>query len=286
MVGKAAAQTANRRPARSSSIGCSAFAPSRMQPRCATRPAAFPFAGDVRHGRQRRAAAHDGRQARSAWRCLRDLRTCGAAAAAASNGGACVRPSPQAAAALLLTMTGRKRSATGLSVAVSIQRMISILPSKCSATAVQLSTQSPVLIYSHAVHLLDRGMVDMAADDAVDTAAARFLRHDLLEMADEVDRLLDLDLRPGRERPVGHAEQPAQAADDAIDDDRDVVGPVAEIGEPAHIVDDRIELIAVDDQEIAAVRGWCGWPGRRPRCRRNGCPGRVAGTRRDCPRHR
>ena len=40
-----------------------------------------------------------------------------------------------------------------------------------------------------------------------------------------------------------------------VDDDRDVVGPVAEIGEPARIVDDRVELVAVDDQERAAVGG-------------------------------
>ena len=34
-----------------------------------------------------------------------------------------------------------------------------------------------------------------------------------------------------------------------------VVGPVAEIGEPARIVDDGVELVAMDDQEAPAVGG-------------------------------
>ena len=44
---------------------------------------------------------------------------------------------------------GHKRSVAGYGLAASsVQRMISMRPSKCSTTAVQLSTQSPVLMYS------------------------------------------------------------------------------------------------------------------------------------------
>ena len=96
-------------------------------------------------------------------------------------------------------------------------------------------------------------MVDMAADDAVDLAAARFVGHHLLEAADEAYRPLDPDLCPGRERPVGQPEQPPRAGDQPVDDDSKVVGTVAEIGQPAYRVDDPVELIAMDDEEAAAV---------------------------------
>ena len=103
---------------------------------------------------------------------------------------------------------------------------------------------------------LDCGMVDVAADDAVDLVAARLFRHDVLERADEVHRMLDLDLRPGRKRPVGQAKPVPEERDDAIDDDREVVGPVAEIGQPADVVDDAVELVAVDDQIALDVGGF------------------------------
>ena len=75
-------------------------------------------------------------------------------------------------------------------------------PSKCSTTAVQLSTQSPVLMYSMP------SMCSIAAwwiwpqMTPSTLVAARLLGDDLLEVADELHRLLDLDLGPGRERPV------------------------------------------------------------------------------------
>jgi hypothetical protein len=47
-----------------------------------------------------------------------------------------------------------------------------------------------------AVHVLDRGMVDVAADDAFGVGLARLVGHHLLEGADEGDRLLHLDLGP------------------------------------------------------------------------------------------
>ena len=96
--------------------------------------------------------------------------------------------------------------------------------------------------------------MDVAADDAVHLRAARLFRQHLLEGADEIHRLLHLDLGPGRERPVGHAEEMAEPADRAVDDHRRVIGIVAEIGEPAGIVHDRVELVAMDDQHTASVR--------------------------------
>ncbi len=47
------------------------------------------------------------------------------------------------------------------------------------------------------VDILHHRMMNMSADDAVHIVAARFVRHHALELADEIDGMLDLELRPG-----------------------------------------------------------------------------------------
>src|SRR6266536_5825041 len=49
---------------------------------------------------------------------------------------------------------------------------------------------------ANASRLLDRGMMDVAADDAIDTVAVRFRGQSTFELADEIHRILDLQLRP------------------------------------------------------------------------------------------
>ena len=56
------------------------------------------------------------------------------------------------------------------------------------------------------VDVADRGVMDMAADDAVDAALARLAGQQHLEVADEIDGVLDLELGPFREGPIGQAE--------------------------------------------------------------------------------
>src|SRR5579871_2095166 len=56
--------------------------------------------------------------------------------------------------------------------------------------------------------LPDLGLVDMAADHAVDPTPAGFLGQRQLEIVDIPHRVLDLPLQIGRERPVGIAEPP------------------------------------------------------------------------------
>ena len=52
-----------------------------------------------------------------------------------------------------------------------------------------------VVAVEHAVDVADLGVVDMAADDAVDVARARLGGDRVGVIADELDRVLDLDLR-------------------------------------------------------------------------------------------
>src|SRR5206468_2012017 len=104
-----------------------------------------------------------------------------------------------------------------------------------------------------AIEILDDGMVDMAADDAVCIAALGLFDDDTLKLADEVDGMLDLKLRPGRKRPVGHIQAAANRCKTDIDQDRHVVGPVAEIGEQTGIADDDVEFVAMQDEISLAV---------------------------------
>jgi hypothetical protein len=87
------------------------------------------------------------------------------------------------------------------------------------------------------------------------SARARVLGDRGLEAADILDRVLDLPLQEGGERPVGQAEAPPRRVEPDIDGERGVVGIVAQEGEPLGVAHDGVELVAVDDQKAAAVGG-------------------------------
>jgi hypothetical protein len=110
-----------------------------------------------------------------------------------------------------------------------------------------------VVAVGDAVHVADLGVVDMAADDAVEAAAAGFLGQRRLEVVDVLDRVLDLELEVGRQRPVGIAEPAAHQVVPIVERQREVVGGVAQVGEPLGVFDHAVELVAVDDQELAPV---------------------------------
>ena len=100
----------------------------------------------------------------------------------------------------------------------------------------------------------DHGMMDVAADHAVGAAPSRFVRERRFERADEIDGVLDLQLGPGGERPIGEAEPTSDGVEMGVDEDREIVGPVAEEGEPFGMTHDQIEFIAVHDKINLAVR--------------------------------
>ena len=110
-----------------------------------------------------------------------------------------------------------------------------------------------VIAVEDAIDVADLGVVDVAADHAVDAAPARFARHRVLVAVDELDRVLDLVLQVGRQRPVGQAELAAAPVEGGVDAQRRAVGPVAEDREPARIAHDAVELVAMDHQQLAAV---------------------------------
>ncbi|MBA7680558.1 hypothetical protein ES703_88878 [subsurface metagenome] len=104
-----------------------------------------------------------------------------------------------------------------------------------------------------AMLVVDRGVVDVAADHALAAMAPRLAGERRFERADVIHRLLHLELRPLRQRPVGHTEHAAEEVDEAIHLDREVIGLVAEMGEPARILHHEVEDIAVDHEVALAV---------------------------------
>ena len=95
--------------------------------------------------------------------------------------------------------------------------------------------------------------MDVAADHAIGAVALGFGGQRAFERADIVHGILDLQLRPLRQRPIGHAEPAPEEVDDAIHPDCEIISLVAEMGEPARVLHHEIEDIAVNDEIFPAV---------------------------------
>lgn len=106
-----------------------------------------------------------------------------------------------------------------------------------------------------ALDLAMRGVVDMPADHAIGMVPARLGGEAGLELADIVDRVLDLELGPGRERPMRQVQPAAHLVDDGVAGERGRVGPVAHQREPFGVAHDEVEQIAMDHEQALAVGG-------------------------------
>ena len=97
--------------------------------------------------------------------------------------------------------------------------------------------------------------MNVAAYHAIKTAQAGGFGHGFLELADEGDGVLHLLLDVGGDRPIGQAQLLPGAVVVAIEFKQQFVANVPRPGEPAVIEHDAIELIAVADQQSAAIGG-------------------------------
>src|SRR5262249_9843919 len=101
----------------------------------------------------------------------------------------------------------------------------------------------------------EAGLMDVAANDAVEAAALRFLEEGLLVVGDEGAGALDLEFHCAGEGPLGTAEELPAGVDHAVEEQEMAVGPGAEEREEPRVLDDEVVLIAVGDEEAAAVGG-------------------------------
>src|SRR4030088_2297728 len=99
----------------------------------------------------------------------------------------------------------------------------------------------------------DDGVMDVAADYSIGTVPPRLGGQRLFEGADIIHGVLDLQLRPLRKRPIGHAEPAPTEVDEAIHLDCEIVGLVAKMSEPARVLHYEIEDIAVNHEIAPSV---------------------------------
>ena len=111
----------------------------------------------------------------------------------------------------------------------------------------------PAIDVADAEIVVDRGVMDVAADDALGVMLPGIGGQRALVFADIGHRVLHLQLRPLRERPISEPEHAADVVEDAVDEDRRVVGLVAEQREPARLRHDQVEDVAVHHQVAPPV---------------------------------
>ena len=97
--------------------------------------------------------------------------------------------------------------------------------------------------------------VDVAAKHGIDAVVAREANDGLLEFPDKADDIFHLGFHIGAERPVPEAEEAAEKIHQAVAAHEQDIANVAEMGEPAEVLDDGVEFVAVDHQDFAAVGG-------------------------------
>lgn len=112
----------------------------------------------------------------------------------------------------------------------------------------------PVVEIGDAVDLAHLGLVDMAADHAVDPASARFLGQAAFEGVDELQGVLDPGLQERRKAPVAEPEPAPGPVQPGVQSERRPVRPVSQEGQPASVLDHAVKGVAVGDQEAAAVQ--------------------------------
>src|SRR5438067_2986782 len=101
---------------------------------------------------------------------------------------------------------------------------------------------------------MNRSVVNVAAQNGVDSKLFRVAHNRLLEFADEIDRVLHALLCVSAQRPVTEAESAANEVDRRIERKKELVAGVAEIREPLRILHDRVELVTMNDEDASAIR--------------------------------
>ncbi len=100
-----------------------------------------------------------------------------------------------------------------------------------------------------AVDFADRRPVDVAADDAIETAFAGMADRRMFEVENEVQRCLDLALGVAGQRPVASdAELAAQPGEQAVEVHQQGVGLVAKHRHPAMMTRHLVEQVTVNEQ--------------------------------------
>ncbi|MEY2504402.1 MAG: hypothetical protein QOG27_682, partial [Verrucomicrobiota bacterium] len=95
--------------------------------------------------------------------------------------------------------------------------------------------------------------MDMPAEHGIDPVALGVADNRRFEFPDEIHGVLDPLLGVGTERPIAEAEPPPDKVDQRIEAKQELVAKVAGKGEPARVLDHRIELVSMNDEDASAI---------------------------------
>src|SRR6185503_19726494 len=110
-----------------------------------------------------------------------------------------------------------------------------------------------VVAIEHAVDVGELSAVDVAADDAVDARFARGSERRILISPDEALRAGETRLQDLRERPIRPVENVVQPVHEPMQREQAATGEAAEPDAQRATTENRVELIAMRDEQSAAV---------------------------------
>ena len=94
----------------------------------------------------------------------------------------------------------------------------------------------------------------MPAEDTVHLVILRVADDRLLKFPDKADDIFDLGLHIGAQGPVSETSEAADKVDDPIAPHEQDIADVPQMREPAHVLDNGVEFMAVHNEQSAAIR--------------------------------
>ena len=94
----------------------------------------------------------------------------------------------------------------------------------------------------------------MSAENTIHLVILRVADDRLLKFSDKADDIFDLSLHIGTQGPVSETGEAADEINDPIAPHKQDIPDVSQMREPAHVLDNGVEFMAVHNEQSAAIR--------------------------------
>jgi len=112
-----------------------------------------------------------------------------------------------------------------------------------------------IIAIKDAVYVSDLGVMDVAADNAIDAALAGGAGDGLFIVGDIFNGVFDPGFEISRQRPIRTAKGAADDMEPIVERQRHAVGLIAQPGKPPGVGHNRVKLVAMKDQKLPAIGG-------------------------------
>ena len=109
------------------------------------------------------------------------------------------------------------------------------------------------IVIGRSVNLADRCGMDVPAEDAIHLVVLRIADDGLLEFSDKADDIFDFGFHVCAQRPVSETGKATNQIHGPITPHQQDITDVSQVREPAHILDDGVEFMAVHNEQSSAV---------------------------------